>query len=434
MKKRNIFMGALLVCTMFGMTSCKDLGAGYDNPIGSYMAVDEQVYVGVGKTVSINPTTISDGNVLYTSSNEKIATVDANGNVTGLMSGEVDITATVEETKGYYSSTAVSRVIVRVEDAEQLAADIAEKTKNKYYTLRLYLAPNAKIELNDGITFPNKPIYIVGEVEKPATITVGNSIIIQNSFSLQNAKFDVSDLTKDKPLVKLAETKSESNYYIYNVNFSGIEVKNLKSQFFYGNKETHCLIEYFQVSDCVIGIDGSTKKTVFDFNSSGNFANMYIGSSTIYANPAQEQAGGFLSTQGAKKINDVFGYNQNTSIWNSTFYNLSYNKNFCSQIENNKDYLHFMIGYNIFVNCGKKNQLLKALGGNAANIQKTTDWYVNSNLFMYDNENTRDSELIGNYTSADEMNSIYGNVTFKNPEQGDFHQNDTWVGDSRWTN
>jgi hypothetical protein len=323
---------------------------------------------------------------------------------------------------------------VRVEDAEQLNADIAEKTKNKYYTLSLYLAPNAKIELNDGITFPNKRINIVGEVEKPATITVGNSIIIQNSFSLQNAKFDVSDLTKDKPLVKLAETKSESNYYINSVNFSGIEVKNLKSQFFYGNKETHCLIDYFQVSDCVIGIDGSTKKTVFDFNSSGNFANMYISSSTIYANPAQEQAGGFISTQSAKKISD-FGYNQNTSIWNSTFYNISYKKNFCVQRENNKDYLSFSIGQNIFVNCGKSGELLKGLGGNASSLQTNSSWNVANNLFMLDGENTRGSEIIGNYADGDAMNSIYGNVTFKNPEQGDFSQsNFGWIGDPRWTN
>ena len=432
MKKRNIFMGTLFMCTMFGMTSCENLGAGYDNPIGSYMTVDEKVYVGVGKTVSINPTTISDGNVLYTSSDEKVAVVDANGNVTGLMSGEVDITATVEETKGYYSSSAVSRVFVRVEDAEQLAADIAEKTKNKYTWLTLYLAPDAKIEWSEGISLPNKTIDILGDEEKPATITVGNSIVIQNSFRIQNAKIDAG-LTKDQPFVMLAKTEAEADYTIDFVQFYGVEVKNLKSQFFYGNMEKHCLIQNFDVYNCIIGIDGSTKKTVFDFNSSGNYANMYIGSSTIYANPAQEQAGGFISTQSAKKISE-FGYSQNTSIWNSTFYNLSYNKNFCSQVENNKDYLQFNVGYNIFVNCGKKNQLLKALGGNASSLQKNTGWYVDRNLFMLDGENTRDSELIGNYTSADEMNSIYGNVTFKNPEQGDFHQNDTWVGDSRWTN
>ena len=432
MKKRNIFMGALLVCTMFGMTSCKDLGAGYDNPIGSYMAVDEQVYVGVGKTVSINPTTISDGNVLYTSSNEKIATVDANGNVTGLMSGEVDITATVEETKGYYSSSAVSRVIVRVEDAEQLAADIAEKTKNKYTWLSLYLAPDAKIEWSEGISLPNKTIDIVGDGEKPATITVGNSIVIQNSFRMQNAKIDAG-LTKDQPFVMLAKTEAEADYTIDFVQFYGVEVKNLKSQFFYGNKETHCLIQNFEVNNCIIGIDGSTKKTVFDFNGSGNYANMNIGSSTIYANPAQEQAGGFISTQSAKKISD-FGYYQYAGIWNSTFYNISYNKNFCVQRENDKDFLQFNVGYNIFVNCGKSGQLLKGLGGNASSLQKNTGWYVNYNMFMHDGENTRDSELIGNYADADAMSSMYGNVTFKNPEQGDFHQNDTWAGDSRWTN
>ena len=102
MQKNKLFMGALLLCTMFGISSCDDIGANYDNPtIGSYMKVDEAVTVGIGKTVSINPSTISDGNVLFTSSNDKVATVDANGNVTGHMSGNVQITATVEETKGY---------------------------------------------------------------------------------------------------------------------------------------------------------------------------------------------------------------------------------------------------------------------------------------------------------------------------------------------
>ena len=76
--------------------------------------------------------------------------------------------------------------------------------------------------------------------------------------------------------------------------------------------------------------------------------------------------------------------------------------------------------------------MLKALGGNASNVQKNSTWWVNYNLFNFDGEDTRELELVGNYESADAMNSMYGVVEFKDAANGDFTQSDTWVGDPRW--
>lgn len=429
MKKRNIFVGALMVCAMVGITSCNELGAGYDNPIGSYMTVDEQVFVGVGKTVSINPSTISDGNVLYTSSDETVATVDPHGNVTGHKCGAVQITASVEETKGYYASKAVSNVQVCVEDGEQLAIEL--KNQKDYGWISVPLAPDAKIELPKGLTLPASTVnfYSIDE-DKPATIKVDRSFVIQNSFQLSAVNVDASELTK--PLIQLAKTGSESIYYIGYIEFYKVTVKDLKYQLIDANKEANCLVNYIYINNSVIGIDGTNKKPVIDFNQAGNYANLNVYNSTIYANPALAVAGGFIKTQQAKKINDYFGTNQNTNIGYSTFYNISYGQNFCTQVENNKSWLNYSIYNNIFVNCGKKGQVLKALGGNAGNKQQNSSWWVNNNLFNFDGEDTREQELVGNYESADAMNSLYGVVKFKDAAKGDFTQSDTWVGDPRW--
>ena len=429
MQKNKLFMGALLLCTMFGISSCDDIGANYDNPtIGSYMKVDEAVTVGIGKTVSINPSTISDGNVLFTSSNDKVATVDANGNVTGHMSGNVQITATVEETKGYYSSTAYCDVQVFAEDTEQLEADINAK-KDAGYWATIWLAPEANIELPDGLTLPNVSLEIYGDEEKPATIKINKSITIQNSFVLSNVIVDASEL--DKPFVQLAKTESESYYYIDQLFFNNVKVNDLKYQFFYGNKETKCLIYYFYVQNSVIGIDGTNKKYIFDFNSSGNYGYMYLNNSTFYANPPIEKAGSFINTQSATKIS-TFETSQTTNIRYCTFYNISYKQNFCTQVENNKNYLYYNVYYNIFVNCGKSGQLYKGLGGNASNLQKNTNWNVYNNMINFDGEDTSSSELIGNYDSSDYLYPITGVVSFADAAHGDFHQSYTWVGDQRW--
>lgn len=429
MQKNKLFMGALLLCTMFGISSCDDIGANYDNPtIGSYMKVDEAVTVGIGKTVSINPSTISDGNVLFTSSNDKVATVDANGNVTGHMSGNVQITATVEETKGYYSSTAYCNVQVCAENTEQFEADINAKKDAGYWTT-IWLAPEANIELPDGLTLPNVPLEILGDEEKPATIKINKSITIQNTFNLLNVIVDASEL--DKPFVQLAKTESESYYYINQVYFNNVKVNDLKYQFFYGNMETKCLINNFNVQNSVIGIDGTNKKCIFDFNSSGNYGYMYLNNSTFYANPPIEKAGSFINTQSATKISTFGITDQTTNIQYCTFYNISYKERFCSQVENNRNYLYYNVYCNIFVNCGKSGQLYKGLGGNASNLQPNTNWNVGNNMINFDGEDTSSTELIGNYTSSN-LYPITGVVSFADAAHGDFHQSDTWVGDQRW--
>jgi uncharacterized protein YjdB len=58
---------------------------------------------------SAQPSNASNRNLMWSSSNENIATVNQNGRVTGVSAGTAIITATTEE--GGYSSTATITVV-----------------------------------------------------------------------------------------------------------------------------------------------------------------------------------------------------------------------------------------------------------------------------------------------------------------------------------
>ena len=80
-----------------------------DNPVNAYMQMDEtDVTLQIGEKITRTATTISDVPVIYTSSDESIATVDpVTGQVTAVDGGTVTITAKVEANE-YYNADAKS--------------------------------------------------------------------------------------------------------------------------------------------------------------------------------------------------------------------------------------------------------------------------------------------------------------------------------------
>ena len=78
---------------------------------------NNRVFVGETVQMALNRTgEAAEGEVTYTSSNEKRATVDAQGVVTGLSKGQVTITARLQTEKRVYKSSLTVTVAVKAEE------------------------------------------------------------------------------------------------------------------------------------------------------------------------------------------------------------------------------------------------------------------------------------------------------------------------------
>ena len=104
MKKQMKLLGyAAFLLSLMLFTGCKEVMGFLDNPVNAYMEMDETaVTIQVGETITRKAKTISDGQVIYTSSDESVATVDPiTGLVTAVDGGTAIITARVEANEFY---------------------------------------------------------------------------------------------------------------------------------------------------------------------------------------------------------------------------------------------------------------------------------------------------------------------------------------------
>lgn len=102
-KQMRLFSYVALVLTLLLFTGCKEIFSHLDNPVNAYMEMDEtEVTLQVGEKMTRTAKTISDGQVIYSSSDESIATVDPiTGQVTAVDGGTAIITARVEANEFY---------------------------------------------------------------------------------------------------------------------------------------------------------------------------------------------------------------------------------------------------------------------------------------------------------------------------------------------
>lgn len=73
---------------------------------------EESYTINVNEAKKILPTTNSNGEISYASSNDAVATVDAEGNVKGIAEGDATITATIAATNEYKPATATYQIKV----------------------------------------------------------------------------------------------------------------------------------------------------------------------------------------------------------------------------------------------------------------------------------------------------------------------------------
>ena len=291
----------------------------------------------------------------------------------------------------------------------------------------LSLPAGAKVEIAEAITL-DAPLTIITNGEQPATIVAKAGIVTSQNIAFENVVIDANEVAT--PFIQLADfelAEGEVSKKIDAVSFKDSYIFGLKYQLVYANKQAY-LVKAINVENSIIAIDGTNKKTTFDFNGGGNTELLSINNSTIYANPTNGQNGGFFSSQSGKEVTDLGGETFSISITNSTLYNITNSKTVNSLRKNSQAYQKYIVKNNVVVDCGKSGQFLKGL--NAGQAGKDGNWDVDGNCFNFDGAVVAEQ----NVGSAEDniKNSIDAVIAFADAANGDFTQSNAKAGDPRW--
>lgn len=255
----------------------------------------------------------------------------------------------------------------------------------------------------DGALFVNCPLYINGAEG------------VEIDAAASNAPFILM-----RPLPELG-LSADGVFGIKGIVIKDVKITGLKNRLFYANRQDY-LIGKLAVENSVLQFDGSTPRSIFDFYCGGNYEELSIVNSTLYADPSNAMRGGLLSTQSSKSIIELGGESQKLSIKNSTLYNIAYGKTPVLQQRHSQYYLSFELAGNIIVNCGEKGNFVAGL--NEGQKSSEVEWVVDSNAFNFDGEDSGANEAYGN--------ALSGVVKFADAAKGDFTQSNVAAGDPRW--
>ena len=301
-----------------------------------------------------------------------------------------------------------------------------KESENPAY-IKLTLEPEGEYVISEPLAVITA-IEILGDEKKPATI-------------------DASQLGA-QPFVKIfdqwrpTEDPDENDFYhtIYNVAFKNINVKGLKGQVFYANKQKY-LLPYLTVDNCQFRMEGATNKTFFDFNGGGFVEDFTINNSTLSADDATKWSnGGFFSTQSGTTFAACGAEKQSFTLTNNTFYNVAKGKTLSTLRENSKNFMYFTVLNNIVVNSGKKNEFVTGL--NAGSNSKTPNWLVQYNSFQWTDDNKIFTDISASTTTKASNVPIAANVEgeiafIDDPAAGNYslgacEQKVAKIGDPRW--
>ncbi len=279
---------------------------------------------------------------------------------------------------------------------------------------------NITINLTEGASYT-----ISNTITAPANLTINGN----------GATVDASALA-DKMIVQPAVEGIEAwaDAIKAKVVISGVNLKGLAKSLIVGSKY---YITDFTLDNSVVELAADV--IVFDFaNPNVGFPSDFtISNSTIYAPTATGKS--LFSSQSGTKAGEISAEQKQTfNLKNSTFYNLTYTKNFFTHRSNSQTYLVFNVENNVFVNCGKVDQTIKGL--NQGGSSKNPTWNVSGNLINFDGVDKSAVESTGD---DDEpiQNAIAGVVTFNDAAAGDFNGTVELaaegelpaIGDPRWT-
>ena len=270
-----------------------------------------------------------------------------------------------------------------------------------------------------------------------SSYTISQPIIAAGSLTVNGngAFIDASAITGDNAIIKMPSGISVPTE-VDEIAFNNVSMK-IATRLFYANRSKFW-IRKLSVDNCVIAVDGTFKKSIFDCNGGGNVKLLSVNNSTIYANPKVGQNGGFFSSQSSQKPTEFGeGETQTFQITNSTLYNITNGNDMVTLREKDKEYLSFIVRNNIIVNCGKNNQFFKGLAGGSD--AKKAQWDVDGNIINWGGADVSTTETAKG-TNDEVKNSVRGIVSFKAADDGDFNGEvavytaaPETLGDPRWT-
>ena len=277
---------------------------------------------------------------------------------------------------------------------------------------------------------------IVINLKEGVTYTVSSPIVTPQSLTVNGngATIDASTITGDNAVFKMPSGVTEPTT-VDEVAFNNVSMK-IATRLFYANRSKFW-IKKLSVENCVIAVDGTFKKSIFDCNGGGNVKLLSVNNSTIYANPKVGQNGGFFSSQSSQKPTEFGeGETQTFQITNSTLYNITNGNDMVTLREKDKEYLSFIVKNNIIVNCGKNSQFFKGLAG--ASDAKKAQWDVDGNIINWGGEDVSTTETVKG-TNDEVKNCVRGVVSFEAVDDGDFNGTvavytaaPETLGDPRW--
>ena len=271
----------------------------------------------------------------------------------------------------------------------------------------------------------------------PKNVTINGNGATVNASGLTTPFIQMATIAEGTPV------NDKGAYVIDGITIKNVTITGLPYQLIYSNTQKY-LMNKILVDNCVIGINGTAKKTIFDFNGGGNASEIIIDKSTLWANPSNEQNGGLFSSQsGHGSIQDLGSDKQLFAITNSTIYNIAYGKTTNTQRRNSTAGMEYKVENSAIVNSGKSGQFIVGLNGGSANSAQT--YTINNNIFNFDGadvsaaEETKVREKIADAT----LNSVAGIIAFTSTETPDFGGTftlaegasapETVIGDPRWS-
>ena len=176
MKKLNLLVGGALLLAALFTTSCKEFMASLDNPVGSYVKINQTTAVlRLGDQMTRVGETINTDGLEYSSSNPSVATVDpATGKVTALSVGTTLITASAPANEYYLAGSASYEVKVVSFNPQTTSTLIGV---GDYETLDIYDAGTTGLSAvwtssNNSIATVDQNGKVTAVAEGQATITV----------------------------------------------------------------------------------------------------------------------------------------------------------------------------------------------------------------------------------------------------------------------
>ena len=259
-----------------------------------------------------------------------------------------------------------------------------------------------------------------------APITVSDNLIINgNGATITIAdEFtgDVIVLNGTEALAKKADDTDSDHKLINKVEISNVEILGLQGALITDAQKT--LLENLIINDAIIEMPASNKN-VINFNGKGYVGNVVVKNSTIYANGMNT---GFFAQYGSRPKNVNGDWLQTFDIENSTIVNIANGKNICDLKQNGTAQNVYTLKNNIFVDCGKQNQVV--VGFNKGQTSSTPVWDVDGNTFLWGGKDVSAAETEKAGKKAEEdivKNSLPYNEDF-GPLFADAYNGDFTIG------